>query len=112
MKYNIYIIIMDNNMDIQRPVETGFTIYSKSGCPNCTRIKKIMSEKKQIFIEINCDEYLIEDKEFFLSFIKNLAQKESKVFPMIFNNSTFIGSFNETQEFLDKQLSFDENTEF
>jgi glutaredoxin len=112
MKYNIYIIIMDNNMDIQRPVETGFTIYSKSGCPNCTRIKKLLSEKKQTFIEINCDEYLIEDKEFFLSFIKNLTQKENKVFPMIFNNGVFIGSFNETQEFLDKQLSFDENTEF
>ena len=31
---------------------------------------------------------------------------------MIFNDGIFIGSFNETQEFLDKQLSFDENTEF
>jgi glutaredoxin len=103
---------MDNNMNIENPVETGFTIYSKSGCPNCTRIKKILTEKKQIFVEVNCDEYLIEDKEFFLSFIKNLAQKESKVFPMIFNSGIFIGSFNETQEFLDKQLSFDENTEF
>ena len=103
---------MDNNMNIENPVETGFTIYSKSGCPNCTRIKKILTEKKLTFIEINCDEYLIEDKESFLSFIKNLAQKESKVFPMIFNNGTFIGSFNETQEFLDKQLSFDENNGF
>jgi len=112
MKYNIYIIIMDNNMNIENPLETGFTIYSKSGCPNCMRIKKILTEKKQTFIEINCDEYLIEDKEFFLSFIKNLAQKESKVFPMIFNSGIFIGSFNETQEFLDKQLSFDENTVF
>ena len=106
MKYNIYIIIMDNNMNIEKPVETGFTIYSKSGCPNCTRIKKTMIEKKQTFIEINCDEYLIEDKEFFLSFIKNLAQKECKVFPMIFNDGAVIGSFNETQEFLDKQLIF------
>ena len=103
---------MDNNMNIEKPVETGFTIYSKSGCPNCLRIKKTLTEKKQTFIEINCDEYLIEDKESFLSFIKNLAQKESKVFPMIFNNGTFIGSFNETQEFLDKQLSFDENNGF
>jgi glutaredoxin len=99
-------------MNIEKPVETGFTIYSKSGCPNCLRIKKTLTEKKQTFIEINCDEYLIEDKESFLSFIKNLAQKESKVFPMIFNNGTFIGSFNETQEFLDKQLSFDENNGF
>ena len=112
MKYNIYIIIMDNIINIEKPVETGFTIYSKSGCTNCTRIKKILTEKKQTFIEINCDEYLIEDKESFLSFIKNLAQKESKVFPMIFNNGIFIGSFNETQEFLDKQLSFDENIGF
>ena len=57
MKYNIYIIIMDNNMNIEKPRETGFTIYSKSGCPNCTRIKKIMIEKKQTFIVKNCDEY-------------------------------------------------------
>ena len=98
--------------EFTKPLKNCFTIYSKSGCPNCTRIKKIMIEKKQTFIEINCDEYLIEDKEFFLSFIKNLAQKESKVFPMIFNDGIFIGSFNETQEFLDKQLSFDENTGF
>jgi glutaredoxin len=103
---------MDNSINIQKPEETGFTIYSKSGCPNCTRIKKTLSEKKQTFIEINCDEYLIEDKESFLSFIKSLSQKESKVFPMIFNNGTFIGGFNETQEFLDKQLAFDENTSF
>jgi hypothetical protein len=71
-----------------------------------------MTEKKQTFTEVNCDEYLIEDKEFFLSFIKNLANKECKVFPIIFNNGAFIGSFNETQEFLDKQLSFDENASF
>lgn len=103
---------MDNIINIEKPEETGFTIYSKSGCPNCTRIKKTITEKKLSFIEINCDEYLIEDKEFFLSFIKNLAQKECKVFPIIFNNGAYIGSFNETQEFLDKQLSFDENTMF
>jgi glutaredoxin len=103
---------MDNNMNIEKPVEIGFTIYSKSGCPNCTRMKKILTEKKQTFIDINCDEYLIENKESFLSFIKNLAQKEIKVFPMIFNNATFIGGFSETQEILNKQISFDENTEF
>jgi glutaredoxin len=61
---------MDNNMNIEKPVETGFTIYSKSGCPNCTRIKKILSEKKLTFIEINCDEYLIEDKDFFYPLLK------------------------------------------
>ena len=103
---------MDNTINIENPQDSGFTIYSKSGCANCTRIKKILTENKIAFIEINCDEYLIEDKEYFLSFIKNLAQKESKVFPMIFNDGVFIGGFNETQKYLDKQLSFHENTNF
>ena len=98
-----------NNIKFDKPESTGFTIYSKSGCPNCTRIKKILAEKKQTFVEINCDDYLIEDKESFLFFIKNLAHKEWKAFPMIFNDGIFIGGFNETQEFLDKQLIFDEN---
>ena len=31
--------------DHEKPQTNGFTIYSKSGCPNCTRIKKILSEK-------------------------------------------------------------------
>ena len=35
---------MDSNMDIKNPQEIGFTIYSKSGCPNCTRIKKTFTE--------------------------------------------------------------------
>jgi len=101
---------MDNNsINIDKPEESGFTIYSKSGCPNCSRIKKILTEKKQTFVEINCDTYLIEDKDTFLSFIKNLADKECKVFPMIFNDGVFVGSFKETQEYLDKQISFDEN---
>jgi glutaredoxin len=98
--------------DHEKPQTNGFTIYSKSGCPNCTRIKKILSEKKQTVVEIQCDEYLIENKESFLSFIKNLAQKEWKVFPIIFNNGAFIGGFNETQELLNKQLCFDENISF
>ena len=29
-----------NNIKFDKPESTGFTIYSKSGCPNCTRIKK------------------------------------------------------------------------
>ena len=98
--------------DHEKPQTNGFTIYSKSGCPNCTRIKKILSEKKQTVFEIQCDEYLIENKESFLSFIKNLAQKEWKVFPIIFNNGAFIGGFNETQELHNKQLCFDENISF
>jgi glutaredoxin len=104
--------IVKTEDNIHKPEETGFTIYSKSGCPNCTKIKKILLENKNCFVEINCDEYLIENKEFFLSFIKELINKECNTFPMIFNNGIFIGGFNETQEYLNKQLCFDKNTNF
>jgi glutaredoxin len=48
-------------MEIEEPLKTGFTVYSKSGCPNCTKVKKLLIEKKLFFVEINCDDYIIED---------------------------------------------------
>ena len=68
---------------------------------------EILPRSKEVALDLekNLDKKIIKE-------IKNLAQKELKVFPMIFNNGTFIGSFIETQEFLDKQLSFDENAGF
>ena len=39
-------------MEITEPNQGGFTIYSKSGCPNCTLVKKIIKEK-QFFLYRN-----------------------------------------------------------
>lgn len=98
-------------MDIFEPLEKGFTIYSKSGCPNCTKIKKILFDKQIFFLDVSCDEFLIEDKEGFLLFIKERANKEYKTFPMVFYDGKFIGGFNETQQHFDKLLCF-ANDEF
>jgi glutaredoxin len=99
-------------MEFNTPMDTGFTVYSKSGCSNCTKVKKLLTEKNAPNIIIDCDEYLIEDKENFLLFIKEKANREYKIFPMVFNNGIFIGGFNETQEYFDKLLNFDENNIF
>ena len=99
-------------MNITKPTESGFTIYSKSGCPNCKNVKDMLINKKCCFEVIDCDDFLIEDKNAFLLFIKELANKEVKQFPIIFNNGTFIGGFIETQEYVDKLLSFGENLNF
>ena len=99
-------------MEIEEPFKTGFTVYSKSGCPNCTKVKKLLIEKKVFFVEIDCDDYIIEDKEKFLFFIKERANKEYKTFPMVFNDSNFIGGFTETQDYFNKLLSFDEKSDF
>jgi glutaredoxin len=99
-------------MEIEEPFKTGFTVYSKSGCPNCTKVKKLLNEKKLFFVEIDCDDYIIEDKEKFLLFIKERVNKEYKTFPMVFNDGNFVGGFTETQDYFNKLLSFDEKADF
>ena len=50
-----------------------------------------------------------------LAYVKEedlIAYAEVKQFPIIFNNGTFIGGFIETQEYVDKLLSFGENLNF
>ena len=40
-------------MEFNKPVEKGFTIYSKSGCPNCLKAKAYLKQKNLIFITQN-----------------------------------------------------------
>lgn len=85
-----------------------YTIYSKSGCPNCNRVKDLLKQKSIEFDQYNCDEFLLEAKEEFLAFIAGLAGKECRVFPMVFDPAgTFIGGYAETKTVLDKQTKMD-----
>jgi glutaredoxin len=97
-------------MDFVSPNVKGFTIYSKSGCPNCTTVKKLIKNNHFLIEEINCDEYILEDKEKFLIFIESLSNKSWKTFPIVFFDGSFIGGLYETIDFIDKLLlSFEEN---
>ena len=50
-------------MEYIKPSIHGFTVYSKSGCPNCVTVKKFIKEKNFLLnSEINCDEYILEDE--------------------------------------------------
>ena len=93
-------------MNIFEPLKTGFTVYSKSECSYCTKVKKLLLDKQTFFTDVSCDEYLLEDKEVFLTFIKERANKEYRTFPMVFYNGKFIGGFTETKLHFDKLLSF------
>jgi len=99
-------------LNILKPIGEGYTIYCKSGCINCTKAKKLLMEKKNFFVEVNCDNVLTEDKEGFLLFISKIAKKEYKTFPMIFYNGDFIGGYTEIKENIEttekKELTFDE----
>ena len=101
---------MDPN-NFEKPSEaTQYTVYSKSGCPNCKKVKELLETKQIPFTVIDCDEYLLENKEAFLLFIMNLTSQDWKTFPIVFNkDSLFIGGFIDTKlylEQLEQQLDF------
>ena len=100
-------------MEFDKPNKNYFTIYSKSGCPNCLKTKVLLKEKNLIFNVVDCDEYIIEDKKGFLLFMNQVANREVNTFPMIFHNGLFVGGFSETQIFVEKLLlSFEETFSF
>ena len=116
---------MDPN-NFEKPSETiQYTVYSKSGCPNCNKVKELLKSKNLTFIVIDCDEYLIESKPEFLNFIQELTSQEWKTFPIVFNNTgQFIGGFLDTKlylenmaeqslDFIDQSLDFtDQSLDF
>ena len=73
------------------------------------KVKKFIKDKHFFVNEINCDEYLLENKEGFLTFIEELAGKSHKTFPMVFYRGKFIGGLTDTMDAIDKiLLLFDE----
>ena len=60
-------------MEFTKPIETGYTIYSKSGCIYCDKSKALLKIDNPIVID--CDPYLVNNKEEFLQFIKTVGQK-------------------------------------
>ena len=88
---------MNNNYEM--PSSTTWTIYTKSKCPYCSKIKIIMSDKTPQPKFINCDNYLINNKQSFLSHIQKIIGKEYKTFPIVFYKGEFVGGFTETFNF-------------
>lgn len=99
-------------MDFEKPVATGYTIYSKSGCILCNKVKDLLNTRRQQFVVIDSDEYLIEDKEGFVAFMESCAGKSTGGFPKVFADGIFVGGYAETKQYLDKALTFDDSVEF
>jgi len=94
------------------PAQDNYTIYTKSGCPNCTKVKKLLESIPVKPLIVDCDEWLIEDKPAFLEFMREKAGKECKIFPMVFHNGEFLGGFDETKIYKEKQDAFSLETDF
>lgn len=86
------------------PSDWGYTIYTKSQCGFCVKSKELL--KSESYTMIDCDEYLLEDKDAFLAFIENLVGKTYRTFPMIFKDGKFLGGYNETKTHYEKENAF------
>jgi glutaredoxin len=90
------------------PLKPGkYTVYSKSNCPNCVKVKELLKNEKIDFAIIDCDLYLESRKEEFLVFVKQLIGREWTTFPMVFDNhGQFIGGFKDTIIHIERILEF------
>jgi len=100
-------------MQYPTPQKGIITIYSKTGCNYCVKVKKLLEENKHNFKIIDCDNFILENKDEFLLFIKDIIGREYRFFPMVFDDNTFIGGYDETLKYFtslqDKLLDFDLN---
>jgi glutaredoxin len=87
-------------MDIlSPPSKMGYTVYCKSGCPNCINIKKLIKDNFLLFKEINCDEYLFEDREACIRRLQLFTGNQDKItFPLVFYDGRYIGGLLETNQ--------------
>jgi glutaredoxin len=105
-------------IQFQEPFSSHFTIYSKSGCPNCIKVKNAIKSTNLIYNIVDCDDYIIENKIQFSSFIRekmNIHTTQNTlpanvVFPFVFYDGKYIGGYEETLQFINKLLvSFELN---
>lgn len=89
-------IALYTTMDFISPEKKGYTIYTKKNCVFCEKVKILL--EKEGYRTIPCDDYLVENREAFLTFIENQAGRPYKTFPMVFLDGNFIGGFTETKK--------------
>ena len=99
-------------IDIEKPLEQGYTIYSKDNCKYCTNVKHYLTNQGIPFYEVTCDAYINTDssKQTFLETMAKWIGKPYKMFPMVFQNGSFLGGYTETKNYIEREL--DTNFDF
>ncbi len=83
-------------MNFIPPTDFGVTIYGKAGCPECKLALNLVPDAQYI----NCDEYLIYNRDELLNIFKFNYQAEVKKFPIVFINKRYVGSYKELKQIL------------
>ena len=88
-------------MEFPEPNKITYTVYTKSNCSYCDRVKTLLQDVQPPPVYVNCDEYLETCKTEFLAFISTLSGVSHKTFPIVFYGGEFIGGYNDTKSHCD-----------
>jgi glutaredoxin len=83
-----------------------FIIYTKSGCENCDKAKKLLEKEETVIF--NCDQMLKNNRAEFIKSMELKIRRPFKTFPVIFIDDDYLGGY----EDLASHLIFDVNEEF
>lgn len=105
-------------MNFEKPEKVGITVYTKTNCINCDKLKGYLLNNKFNYKVIYCDDYLKdeESKKHFLNDIylltglsephKNFCLTKNFIrghkirqFPIIFMDGTYMGSYYDFMEY-------------
>jgi hypothetical protein len=90
------------------PSKQGYTIYTKLHCSYCIKAKILLENLSPCIID--CDDYLADviKRDFFLTFIEDLAGKPHTTFPIVFRDGQYLGGYTETKQLFEKENAFSE----
>ena len=86
-------------------LSSGFTILTKENCKWCTRVKELVPNAQ--FILCNVPQAPSKERAEFLRAVDELSGTTPRTFPMVFYNKTFVGGFQETKHFLEREVMLD-----
>ena len=72
-----------------------YTVYTKSKCSYCDKIKMLMDEYNENVKYISCDEWLLSKRILFLNIMRIKTQQTDITFPIVFFEGKYIGGCNE-----------------
>lgn len=81
-------------MFIPLPLNYGITVYSKSGCAGCDAAVAYIEDMDLEMKYVLCDEFILEDRTYFLNVMKQMSGREIKYFPIIFKDGKYFGGLN------------------
>jgi glutaredoxin len=103
---------MDFPKPFPKPIVNMINIYSKKESNICSKIQSLLEKENINYNIINCDEFLVDRKNEFIKFIKQLSNQEFNSIPMVFAGRLFIGGYNEVKTYIEIQEVFKQLDKF